>query len=86
MKLQMISGCIADSLTANGKEEVDMTTDERLLVTHSIMNWLLSHPEENDRFLNFLMQDFIGEFGDFSSTDKPCECCGDTICTWDIDV
>ena len=38
MKLQMISGCIADSLTANGKEEVDMTTDERLLVTHSIMN------------------------------------------------
>ena len=86
MKLQMISGCTADSLTANGKEEVDMTTDERTEVTKSIMEWLVCHPKENERILNYLMQEFLWEFGELSVSDKPCPCCGDSIYTWDMEI
>lgn len=86
MKLQMISGCLADSLTADGKEEVDMTCDERHGVTISIMNWLLDHPEENERIVNQLMQLFIEEFGECTTSGKPCECCGDCIYQWDLEI
>lgn len=82
----MVSGCMSDSLTADGKEEVDMTCDERMGVTISIFNWLMDHPEENERFTNYLMRLFIEEFGDFTSSDEPCECCGDYICTSEVEI
>lgn len=86
MKLRMVSGCIADSITADGKEEAGMTHHERHAATLSIMTWLLEHPEDNECFLNFLMQDFIREFGELSVSETPCSRCGDTICTWNIEI
>ena len=86
MKLEMVSGCIADSLTADGKEEADMTTEERMEVTKAIFKWLQNNPDENERFLNYLMQTFMHECGELSVSDKPCSCCGDTICTWTLEI
>jgi len=82
----MVSGCMSDSLTADGKEEVDMTCDERMGVTISIFNWLMDHPDENERVVNQIMQIFVDEFGDLSVSDYACECCGDHIYTSEIEI
>lgn len=78
MILKKISGCVADSLSANNIEEIDMTDEQRQNVIDHICKELKKHPEQ----LNYVLQELIPIFGDFTSTDKPCECCGDYIDTY----
>lgn len=82
MKLQLVNGCICDSITIDGKEEIDLTDVERQKVVDKIANWIKQHPND----LNYLLQDLIPLYGDYESDDKVCECCGDivTTYTWNI--
>lgn len=76
----MTRGCIADSLTIDGKEEIHLTDDERQEVLRHIFNHL--KPED----LNYVLQDLVETFGEYESDDKPCETCGYYIetYTWEI--
>ena len=80
MKIQLIRGCIAGSLTIDGKEEIHLTDDERQEVFRHIFNHL--KPED----LNYVLQDLVETFGEYKSDDEPCETCGDYVetYTWEI--
>ena len=80
MILKMVRGCIADSLTVDGKEEIDLTDVERREVLRRIFEHL--KPEN----LNETMQVLIERFGDCETDDEPCETCGDYVdtYTWEI--
>lgn len=80
MILQMVEGCISSSLTADGKEEIDMTDEERRQVLKKIFEHL--KPED----LNYVMQKLIPVFGDCEWDDYVCPDCGDTVdtYTWEI--
>lgn len=82
MKLQLVSGCICDSITIDGKEEIDLTDIERQEVVNKIADYIKQHPND----LNYLLQDLIPIYGDYESDNEACECCGDivTTYTWDI--
>lgn len=83
MILKKITGCIANSLTADNVEEIDMTPEQKQDTINHICAWIQNHPEE----LNQVMQSMIEAFGDCDMSDTPCECCGDFIVTetWAID-
>lgn len=80
VRFQMMEGCVCDSLTVDGKEEMDMSDDERREALRIIFDAL----EPDD--LNNVLQELIPMFGDCISDDEPCECCGDYVSqyTWDI--
>ena len=80
MKIQLIRGCIAGSLTIDGKEEIHLTDDERQEVLRHIFNHL--KPED----LNYVLQNLAETFGEYESDDEPCETCGDYVekYTWEI--
>ena len=82
MKLDLVTGCICDSLNADGIEEIDMTDEHRQEVIDKICNWMKKNPQE----LNYVMQELIPCFGEYESDDEPCECCGDYVetYTWKI--
>lgn len=87
MRLKKVTGCIADSLTAefDGEdiEEIDMTDEQRMEVIEKIADWMKKNPDQ----LNYVMQDFIETFADdYEHDPKPCECCGDTVYTWTWDI
>jgi hypothetical protein len=83
MRLKKVTGCICDSLTADGIEEIDMTPEQRKEVIDKICDWLKKNPDQ----LNYVMQDFIETFADDCKHDpEPCECCGDTVYTWTWDI
>ena len=82
MKLKKITGCICDSLTADGVEEIDMTPDQRMTVIDKICDWLKKNPDQ----LNYVMQDLIETFGDYKVSEEACECCGDHVWTWTWDI
>lgn len=80
MKILLTRGCIAGSLTIDGKEEIHLTDDERQKVLRHIFNHL--KPED----LNYVLQDLVETFGEYESDDEPCETCGDYVetYTWEI--
>ena len=70
-------GCTAFSLNVDGKEEIDMTNEERLQVIEEIYKWMKNKPETK---LNYILQALTETMGTYETIDPiPCECCGDII-------
>ena len=86
MRLKKVTGCIADSLTAefDGEdiEEIDMTPEQRMQVIEKIADWMKKNPDQ----LNYIMQDMTEGFGEYENDGHVCECCGDTVYTWTWDI
>jgi len=59
MKIQMTRGCIANSLTVDGKEEINLSDNERLEVLRHIFENLKAQD------LNFVLQDLVETFGEY---------------------
>ncbi len=80
MRLKYVEGCVCTSLTVDGKEEIDLTDDERKEVLRKIFEEL--KPSD----LNYVLQSLIKQFGEYDCDDEPCECCGDIVdwYIWDI--
>ena len=80
MILRMVRGCIHDSLSVDGKEEIKLTDEERLVVLRKIFEHF--KPED----LNYVLQDLVQTFGEYECNDEPCETCGDYVetYTWKI--
>ena len=77
MKIHKVTGCTAFSLNVDGKEEIDMTHEERLQVIDKIYEWMKRTADEN---LNNILQGLTEQCGEYRVIDsEPCECCGDTI-------
>ena len=86
MRLKKVTGCIANSLTAElggvEVEEIDMTPEQRMQVIEKIADWMKKNPDQ----LNYIMQDMTESFGEYENDGHVCECCGDTITTWTWDI
>ena len=71
MDLKMVSGCICDSLTIDGKEEIDLNDEER----EEVFSYILSNIEiPESKFSDFLEWCLVtfGEFtldGDYKDKD-----------------
>ena len=59
MKIQMTRGCITNSLTVDGKEEINLSDNERLEVLRHIFENLKAQD------LNFVLQDLVETFGEY---------------------
>lgn len=70
----MQTGCICDSLTINGIEEIQLTNDMRLEVIKTLFHYLIDKPEKLNNILQELMP-ILGEYQDMGQ----CECCGDFV-------
>jgi hypothetical protein len=81
MKLELIRGCVCDSLNINDDREIDLTDEQRREVLKKIFKHL--KPED----LNYVLQALIPMFGEYECSEEPCECCGDFVetYTWEID-
>lgn len=80
MILRMVRGCIHDSLSVDGKEEIKLTDEERKVVLRKVFEHL--NPED----LNYVLQNLVQTFGEYECDDEPCETCGDfeETYTWEI--
>jgi hypothetical protein len=80
MKLEYTEGCVCGSLTVDDEEEYSMTDERRTEVLEAVKRKL------GPRDLNHLLVYLATEYGDYESDGIPCECCGDIVCTWTLDL
>ena len=80
MRIKLVRGCVCDSLTVDGKDECEMTDNERQDVLKKIFESLT--PGD----LNYVLQALVKEMGEYDCDDEHCECCGDTVewYVWDL--
>lgn len=83
MHLKYTTGCTADSLTVDGKEEIDLTPEQRREAWQKLCHWLARKDGEQ---LNELLQFILPQYGTYTGSDEPCECCGDWVTTYDLTI
>lgn len=79
MRLELIEGCIADSLTVNGVEESDLTDSQRAIVLRRLVNAL---PEV---MLNGILVDLLRLRGEVTPLGR-CEQCGDNVTKYTLEI
>ena len=82
MKLEYTYGCIANSLSVDGTQEIDLTDAERRHVIERLSAFFHNHPEH----LNPLLQHVLEAYGDYECDNRPCNCCGDTVTTYTLEI
>lgn len=79
MKLQYVTGCICDSLSVDGKEFNEMSLEEQRELLHKLVD---------NADTGTLQQMFI-EYMEHDAEwyiSGPCECCGDMITEYNIEI
>lgn len=80
MKIESVSGCTCDSLTVDGIETVNMEVDKVKEVIKKLVD------NENDiGTLQSILIDLVETRGDFEDLGN-CECCGDWITKYTIEI
>lgn len=83
MNLKLTRGCICDSLTVDGVEEIHLTDEQRAEAKKRIAEWLL----REDVSLNELLVPVTEHFHDeYECDDEPCEYCGDYVETYKLEI
>ena len=82
MKLIYSYGCLANELSVNGISEIDLTEKQRKEVINRIFQWYDKHQNA----LNGLLQYFIETHCDDYDCTEPCECCGDMVTTYKMEI
>ena len=79
MKLHYVTGCICDSLSVEGKEFNEMSLEEQREILHKLV--------DNADGVT-LQQMFIEYMEDESEwhTSGPCECCGDLVEYYKLEI
>ena len=80
MKLEMTRGCICSSLTVDGVEEIDLNDSYRKYVIRKICESM------DPSRLNLMLQWYLSTFGEYECDDEPCECCGDYVEHFEMEI
>lgn len=78
MILKQITGCVHDSLTVDGVEEINLTEEQRKEVILKISEYIANQMKTDQ--LNYFLTYFLTAFGkEHCISEEPCECCGDWV-------
>lgn len=79
----MTRGCVSNCLTINGVEENKLSEESKNIIRKELLDALKD--KESLIPTNELLE-FVVQYGTYDSTDTPCECCGDIIEYYSINI
>lgn len=81
MEFNYVIGCVCDSLTIDGDETRDMNIDDIKTAIHNLIE-----REQDKAVLQDIISSLIQSQGTLETTDEPCDCCGDFIYTFNLEI
>lgn len=90
MELKIIEGCICDSFTADGKD-IDSLSEKELKDILKAAIAKITTTNYKDENIIYCLQNTLYEivsrfYDEYESDGKPCECCGDFVETFKMDI
>jgi hypothetical protein len=90
MKLELTEGCICDSFTADGKDINSMGEKELKDILKAVVAKITTTKYEDENTVYYLqntLYEIVSRFyEEYESDDEPCECCGDFVETFKMEV
>lgn len=87
MKIELVEGCIADSLDIDGKAIYEYSTEELKDVLTKATAYAVNKAEEGDIYnLQTAIRYLVEMFGNYKHSEDACECCGDFIDTYTMEI
>ena len=90
MKIEIVRGCIADRFDVDGKPMMDMSEEELKDILLRVVN-KVTQRENMDEWKKAYLRDairlLVEDFYDtYESSDEPCDCCGDWVETYTLEL
>lgn len=84
MIIEKTDGCILSGMDVDGIPISEMNEDQRHEVRKALCEYILNHEDEFDLFRlgGIVVTNADSEY----SYSGPCECCGDCIETWKMEI
>lgn len=84
MKIEVIDGCVCTGMYIDGTSISEMSEGQRHEVRKALCEYIMEHEDEIDLFRlgEFVVANADSEY----SYSGPCECCGDCIETWKMEI
>lgn len=90
MKLELIEGCVCDRFTVDGKDIDSMSEKELKDILKAVVTKITTTKYEDENVvysLQIILREIVSRFYDeYESDDEPCECCGDFVETFKMEV
>ena len=90
MKIELVRGCIAERFDADGKPMMNMSEEELKSILVKVVNKVTQRTELTEGQKSYLYDAIMLLVEDFPDTceysDEPCECCGDFIETYTMEL
>lgn len=84
MKIEVIDGCVCTGMYVYGTSISEMSEEQRYKVRKALCEYIMNHEDEFDLFR---LGEFVVTHADSEySCSPPCECCGDCIETWKMEI
>lgn len=87
MNTKIIEGCMSASVEVNGVSINEYTLDELKDILIVVTDHVVDKATEDDMYeLKTAIRNLIEMFGEHEGDDEPCDCCGDFVDTYTLDV
>lgn len=87
MKTEIIEGCMNYSFEVNGVSINEYTLNELKDILIVLTDHVVDKATEDDMCeLKTAIRNLVEMFGKHESDDEPCDCCGDFIDTYTLDI
>lgn len=84
MKIEVIDGCVCTGMYIDGTSISEMSKDQRHEVREALCKYIMEHEDEIDLFrLGAIVVSIADSEYSYSG---PCECCGEYINTWKMEI
>ena len=84
MKIELTEGCICTGMDVDGTPISELNEEQRYEVRKALCEYILNHEDEFDLFR--LGEIVVTNADSEYSYSGPCECCGDCIETWKMEI
>lgn len=84
MKINWTRGCINDNLVINEKKYSDYNDKDKIILRQIILNWLVQ--KEDVIPTKDIIELILEMAGKYECSDEPCECCGDFIDSYEMEI
>lgn len=79
MKIELVQGCICDSFQIDGQPVYDMSVEELKTAFSKVSDYIMQLQQENSYDLQSALYNLVSTFSPCEHSEEPCECCGDFI-------
>ena len=90
MRIELTQGCICYSFTADDRQLIDMSAEELKDILNRVVKKVISKTDMDEwkkSYLQDAIRVLVEDFPDeYESAEEPCECCGDWVETYYMEV